>query len=111
MNILMQSGKVLFGKDSEQMSLAEKGDAIIKIVGGGVIAICGIGLESLMNKLSILEPWSIVLSTMLSGIASVIFMTMLDKMDLFNAKAEKRQKRIDDILRNESTISNWLSIQ
>lgn len=97
MNILMQSGKVLFGKDSEQMSLAEKGDAIIKIVGGGVIAICGIGLESLMNKLSIPEPWSIVLSTMLSGIASVIFMTMLDKMDLFNAKAEKRQKRIDDI--------------
>lgn len=95
--ILIQSGKVLFGKESAQMSSEEKGDAIIKIIGGGVISICGIGLEALMNKLGIPEPWSIVLSTIGAGIASVLFMMMFDKMDLFSVKAEKRQKRIDDI--------------
>lgn len=95
--ILIQSGKVLFGKESAQMSSTEKGDAIIKIIGGGVISICGIALEALMNKLGIPEPWSVVLSTIGAGIASVLFMMMLDKMDLFSVKAEMRQKRIDDI--------------
>lgn len=95
--IFTQAGKVLFGEQSKQMSAAQKGDAIIKILGGSVIAICGIGIESLINKLGIGEPWSIIFSTMLSGIASTLFMYSLDKLDLFNAKAETRQKRMNDI--------------
>lgn len=95
--ILAQSGKVLFGKQSHQMSAAEKGDAIVKIIGGSVIAICGIGIEALLNKIGLPDPWSVILSTMLSGIASAIFMLVLDKIDLFSIKAEKRRKRIEEI--------------
>lgn len=95
--VLVQSGKVLFGKQAKQMSAAEKGDAIIKILGGSVIAICGIGIEALLNKIGVMEPWSIILSTMLSGIVSTLFMLLLDKIDLFSVKAEKRRKRIEEI--------------
>ena len=95
--VFVQAGKILFGEQSKQMTPAQKGDAIIKILGGSVIAICGIGIEALINKLGIGEPWSVVLATMMSGIASVLFMFSLDKMDLFNAKAETRQARINDI--------------
>lgn len=95
--VLMKSGKILFGKESKLMSAAEKGDAIIKILGGSVIAICGIGIEALLNKIGIMEPWSIILSTILSGIVSSLFMLLLDKIDLFSVKAEKRRKRIEEI--------------
>lgn len=95
--LFVQAGKVLFGEQAKQMSFKEKGDAIIKILGGSVIAICGIGIEALLNKIGIGEPWSVVVSTMLSGIASTLFMYSLDKLDLFNVKAETRQARIDDI--------------
>ena len=79
------------------MTPAQKGDAIIKLIGGSVIAIAGIGIESLLNKIGIGEPWSIVLSTMLSGIASAMFMYLLDKVDIFSVKAEKRRDRIIEI--------------
>lgn len=95
--IFTQAGTVLWGKESKQMTATQKGDAIIKILGSSVIAICGIGIEALLNKIGIGEPWSIVLSTMLSGIASALFMFTLDKLDLFNVNADKRQARLDDI--------------
>jgi hypothetical protein len=34
---------------------------------------------------------------MLSGIASTLFMLLLDKIDLFSVKAEKRRMRIEEI--------------
>ena len=95
--ILVQAGKVIFGKDAKKMSSAEKGDAIIKLIGGSVIAICGIGIEALLNKIGIGDPLATVLSTMLSGIASVLFMFLLDRIDLFSVKAEKRRMRIEEI--------------
>lgn len=95
--VFVQAGKVLFGKQANQMTIAQKGDAIIKILGGSVIAICGIGIEALLNKIGVPEPWSIVLSTMLSGIAATMFMLLLDKIDLFSVKAEKRRMRIEEI--------------
>lgn len=95
--IFVQSAKILFGKQAKVMSPAEKGDAIIKLIGGSVIAISGIGIESLFSKIGIVEPWSVVLSTMFSGIASALFMYLLDQIDLFSLKAEKRKNRILDI--------------
>lgn len=95
--IFVQSAKVLFGKDSHKMSPAEKGDAIIKILGGSVTAILGVGVEFLLNKIGIGEPWSIILSTMLSGVAAALFMYLLNKVDLFSVKAEKRRNRIIEI--------------
>lgn len=95
--VLMRSCSILFGKASWSMSPAEKGDAIIKILGGSVIAICGIGIEALLNKIGIMEPWSVILSTMLSGIASTLFMLVLDRIDLFSVKAERRYQRVEEI--------------
>lgn len=95
--IFVQSAKILFGKDEKKRSPAQKGDAIIKLIGGSVIAISGIAIESLLNKIGIGEPWSVVLSTMLSGIASALFMYVLDKADIFSIKAEKRRDRIIEI--------------
>lgn len=95
--IFTQSAKILFGKEAENMTPAQKGDAIIKLIGGSVMAIAGIGIEALLNKIGIGEPWSIVLSTMLSGIASAMFMYLLDKADIFSVKAEKRRDRIIEI--------------
>lgn len=95
--IFVQSAKILFGKEANKMTKAQKGDAIIKIIGGSVIAISGIALEALINKIGIGEPWSVVLSTMLSGMASALFMYLLDRADLFSTKAEKRRDRIIEI--------------
>lgn len=95
--VFVQAGKIIFGKQACHMTTAQKGDAIVKLLGGSVIAICGIGIESLLNKIGIADPWSVVLSTMLSGIASALFMLLLDKVDLFSVKAEKRRMRIEEI--------------
>ncbi|WP_245805771.1 DNA repair protein [Bacillus alkalicellulosilyticus] len=95
--IFMQSAKILFGKDAKEMTPSQKGEAIIKIIGGSVLAIAGIGIETLLNKIGIGEPWSIVLATLLSGIASALFMYLLDKVDLFSVKAEQRRDRIAEI--------------
>lgn len=95
--VFVKSAKILFGKDSKNMSPAEKGDAIIKLLGGSIIAISGVAIEALLNKIGIGEPWSVVLSTILSGIASTVFMYVLDKADLFSVKAEKRHDRIVEI--------------
>lgn len=95
--VFVQAGKVLFGKQASQMTTAQKGDAIIKILGGSVISICGIGIEALLNRIGIPEPWTVILSTLLSGIASTMFMLLLDRVDLFSVKAEKRRMRIEEI--------------
>ena len=95
--VFVQASKILFGKQASQMTPAQKGDAIIKILGGSVIAICGVGIETMLNKLGLMEPWSVIFSTLLSGIASTMFMLVLDKVDLFSVRAEKRRQRIEEI--------------
>lgn len=95
--ICMQSFQIVFGKNNEQMSPAEKGDAIVKLIGGSVIAICGIGLEAWLNSMGVIDPLSTILATALSGIASVLFMVLLDRLDLFSVKAQKRYDRIEEI--------------
>ena len=98
--IFVSSAKVLWGKDSSNMTSAQKGDAIVKIIGGGVLAIAGVGIEFLLNKIGIGEPWSIVIATILSGIASALFMYLLDKVDLFGAKLEKRSARVAEVFQS-----------
>lgn len=112
--IFVQSAKILFGENSKNMSPSEKGDAIIKLLGGSIIAIAGIGVEALINKIGIGEPWSVVLATMLSGIASALFMYLLDKVDIFSVKAEKRKNRIieifDERIKDITEASNQFDI-
>lgn len=95
--LFVEAVKVLWGKNSKNMTSAQKGDAIIKIIGGSVISICGIGIEALLNKIAIPEPWSIIISTMLSGIVSSLFLIVLERIDLFSVNAEKRRMRIEEI--------------
>lgn len=88
---------VLFGKNAKELTKVEKGDMIIKIIGSSIIAIAGIGLEVLLNKIGIGEPFSIMISVMLSGVASALFMYVVNKADIFGAKIEQRRLRIKEI--------------
>ena len=95
--ILIQAGKVLFGSKGKDMSTAEKGDAIIKILGAGAMAIVGTGVELLLERMAIPSPWSWLLSAFLTGLAGAFLMYALDKIDLFSVKSERRRNRICEI--------------
>lgn len=96
--IFMEAWPVLFGKESKNMTSAQKGDAIVKILGGSAVALCGIGIDMLLEKLGFIpDELRGVISTMLTGLASALMFYALDKADLFNVKADQRNKRIDEI--------------
>lgn len=100
--IFVQSYSVLFGNDSKNSSPAEKGDAILKIFGASASALCGIWIDSILEKYITLLPeplhnFTSVISTFLSGLASMLIFYLLDKADLFNVKAERRNQRIKEI--------------
>jgi len=95
--VFIKSAKILFGKESQQLTAAQKGDAIVKIIGGAIVALGGIAVEALLNRIGLGEPWSIILSVMLTGIGSAVFMYLLDKIDLFSVKVEQRARRIKEI--------------
>lgn len=95
--IAVSAFKVLFDKTK---SPAERGDALVKLVGSSLIAILG-GL--LIDKIFPKEPegylrvLKTVCTCLLSGCGSLFFMMFMDKIDLFDVKAEKRQARIREI--------------
>lgn len=93
--VFCKSYEVCFGKNSAKMSSKEKGDAIVKIIGSSILALAGIGIENMLRYYPI--PGEVIWATIISGILSVIFMYCLDKMDLFNVKADVRKKRIEEI--------------
>ena len=94
----MQAYSTLFGAESKNKTAAEKGDAIVKLLGVSVVALCGIGISSLLEKLPMLnEEGREVVSTLLSGLASILLFYALDKADLFNVKKDKREKRLNEV--------------
>jgi hypothetical protein len=94
----MQAFSVLFGKESKEMTAGEKGDAIIKILGSSVVALCGIGINTLLEKVPILDDdGRNVVSTILTGLASILLFYVLDKADLFNVKKDKREQRLNEV--------------
>ena len=96
--VLVQSWKVLFGEESKNKTAAEKADAIIKLLGGSVAALCGVGIDYLLSKIPLLpEDIRRVLSTMFGGIASALVMYSLDRIDMFNIKGEKRNARMKEL--------------
>lgn len=95
--IFIQAAKILWGKNAAKMSPAEKGDAIVKLIGGSVAALAGIGIDALLNSAGIPDSWSVPLSTMLSGIVSALFMCILDRADLFDVKDERRNARLKEV--------------
>ena len=95
--IFIQSWSVLFGEQSKKMSINQKGDAILKIVAGSVVAFCGIGVESFLTNANIPEDYRSVVSVLLRGLLSAFVFYVLDKADLFGVKKEYRDKRIKEI--------------
>ena len=92
--VAVSAFKVLMDKSK---SRNERGDAFVKLVGGAVISIVG-GI--LIDKIKIFDNNSLLKSiatALLTGCGSLIFMFLLDKLDLFNVKAEKRAARIEEI--------------
>ena len=87
-----------FGKDSKEMTASEKGDAIVKILGSSVVALCGIGINTLLEKVPFLDDdGRNVVSTILTGLASILLFYVLDKADLFNVKKDKREQRLNEV--------------
>ncbi len=99
--IFTQSAEVLFGEKSKEMTPSQKGDAIIKILGGSVISIIGVGIDALLSKIGVPDGLRTIMVTILSGIASATFMMLLDKIDLFSVKPEKRRDRIIEIFKQK----------
>lgn len=96
--VFVQTWPILFGEQSKNMSPRQKGDALIKLLGGSVVALCGIGLNLWLNNVAFIpEDFKGVISTMATGLASVILFYALDKADLFNVKEEKRKERVREI--------------
>lgn len=96
--IMTQSFDVLFGKNAKNTTPAEKGDAIIKIFGASATALCGIWIDSMLEKAPFIpESLRGVVSTLLSGLASMLVFYLLDKADIFNVKATRRNARIREI--------------
>lgn len=70
---------------------------IVKAVGTSLIAIVGFQLDDILEKASIPEPWSDIIAAIVTGAGVSIFMYMMNKIDLFSVKAEKRHARIKEI--------------
>ena len=79
---------------SKEISKAEKGDAVVKLVGGALIGILG---NILVDKLNLPEPWQTIVGAIISGCGVLFFMILMDKIDIFSVKAEKRRDRIREI--------------
>ena len=72
----------------------------MKLVGSSLIAILGgLLIEKIFpgNQVGFMAVLKSVCTCLLSGCGSLFFMMFLDKIDLFNVKAEKRQERIREI--------------
>ncbi len=83
---------------NRKLSASEKGNAIIKLIAGSMTILAGIGLESWLNSIGLDEPWSIILSSVLSAVLTTLVMFMLDKMDLFGVNKKHKVERITEIL-------------
>ncbi|RTR33237.1 DNA repair protein [Shewanella atlantica] len=96
-NAILASIKILMGDSSP----AEKADAITKLLATTVVTYIGFAFEEsvlgFINKLPFGDVLSDAVMVMFTGIASTIVVWLLDKMDLFSVKDEKRAARVKEI--------------
>lgn len=97
--MLSSSWKIIKGEKGKTMSSAEKKQAIARIVGAGVIAVAGIAFEEWLNATfpGLGREWSVIISTIMSGVGATLFFYFLNKADLFSVKAERRHARLEEI--------------
>ncbi len=83
---------------AEQMSAAQKGDAILKLFASTVVTFVVFYFET--SILSFLPDDGFIKDialALLSGVASTIVVYLLDKADLFSVKAELRSQRVAEV--------------
>ncbi|EGQ8509914.1 hypothetical protein GQ852_05805 [Vibrio parahaemolyticus] len=109
LKVLMQIVPILRDK---KRTMAEKGDAILKLAASSLTIFASIGIESWLNSVGIGEPWSIILSSVLTAVLTALTMYLIDKVDIFGLKDEARLNRIDEILslRVEDSKEEMLSM-
>ncbi|WP_249419085.1 hypothetical protein [Citrobacter sp. RHB25-C09] len=93
--ILLQIAPVLKDKTT---SPAQKGDAILKLIVGSLSVFASIGIESWLNSLGLGEPWSIIVSSVISAVVTTLTMYLLDKIDLFGVNKVLKAQRIEEVL-------------
>ena len=107
---IVESIKIMM-KPANEVSPAQKADAITKLLATTVITFLGTYFEQsilgFMNGTP-LEFLKDIIIMMLTGIASTLVVWLLDQMDLFSVKGEKRLARVKEIfeLRIETIKKN-----
>lgn len=96
--LLLQAFKIL-AKPSEIMSTAEKGDAILKLIGSLLPAfLIEVGLYTFLTGTLALSPTvADIVAGVVSALAAALLAYSLDRMDLFSVKSEKRLARVREI--------------
>lgn len=94
-SVLVDSAKVLMKRN---MSAAQKGDAIAKIIVGFATTVLGsFVIENLLNTIGLPDPFSDIAAVLLSSIISTVVLYFFNKIDLFSAKRELRLQRIKEV--------------
>lgn len=96
--ILIRAIKLIWGEEGKKLSSRQKGDAILKLIGASIGALSGIGIEFALDKIPGMPQWlRLIISGLGSGMISALIMYALDKMDLFNTRAEMRRNALNKI--------------
>lgn len=95
LKILLQIAPIL--KD-ETKSPAQKGDAILKLIVGSLSIFASIGIESWLNSLGLGEPWSVIVSSILTAVVTTLTMYLLEKIDIFGTNKALKSQRIKEVL-------------
>lgn len=110
---IKEAFKIIMKPDSE-VSQAQKADAITKIIASAVVPILIFSFEeTILTGLKFLDGTPLeflkdVAMIILSGLASTLVVWLLDQIDLFSVKGEKRLERVKEIfeLRIETIKQN-----
>ncbi len=107
----------ILSSDSKDMSSAEKGDAIVKLLASTVSTFVVFYFSESIAKL-VPEPFDDILVAIASGIASTLVVYLIDKIDLFSVKHEKRSKLVSEIfqeriatIKKNTDVFNAVSVQ
>ncbi|WP_160064993.1 hypothetical protein [Psychromonas sp. L1A2] len=87
----------ILNKTEDEMSSAEKADAILKLFASTVVTFVIFYFEATILQALPDNFVKDIALAMLSGVASTIVVYLLDKADLFSAKEEKRSRRVNEV--------------
>ena len=101
---IKEAFKIMMKPESE-VSSAQKADAITKIIASAVVPILIFSFEESLSKIPVIGD---VATIIVSGLATTLVVWLLDEIDLFSVKDEKRLARVKEVfqLRIENIKNN-----